>query len=114
MRIFIFIYLLIHSSYVYSQHRPIHHSPYLQCMNPNGRYYTNLPLIDINAEVNIMSAIADVKLTQIYVNPYNQPIEVTYTFPGSTSAAVYGMTMRIGDRLVKAEIDEKKYGESQI
>ena len=47
-------------------------------------------------------------LTQTYVNTGKQTLECVYVFPGSTQAAVYGLTMRIGKRTVKAKIVERE------
>ena len=38
----------------------------------------------------------------------SEPINGSYIFPGSTSAAVHGMKMTIGDRVIKAKIKEKE------
>lgn len=67
-----------------------------------------LPLKSTSAEVNIAGVIADVNVTQIYKNEGKVPLEATYVFPASTRAAVYGMTMTIGDRILRAEIQERQ------
>jgi Ca-activated chloride channel family protein len=38
----------------------------------------------------------------------SETINGSYIFPGSTSAAVHGMKMTIGDRVIKAKIKEKE------
>ena len=68
----------------------------------------NLPLIHTEADVSIAGAIANVRVTQVYVNTGGQPIEAIYVFPGSSLSAVYGMKMTIGDRVINAEIKEKE------
>ncbi len=67
-----------------------------------------MPIKSISAKVSIAGMIADVTLTQTFVNLGNQSIEATYVFPGSTKAAVYSMEMNIGERKIKAEIAERK------
>ncbi|MBI5326196.1 MAG: VWA domain-containing protein, partial [Ignavibacteriae bacterium] len=67
-----------------------------------------LPLYSTSAEVNIAGVIADVKVKQVYKNTGKKPIEAIYIFPASTRAAVYGMTMTIGDRVLVAEIQKKE------
>ena len=47
--------------------------------------------------------ITDVKVTQVYRNTGKKPIEAVYVFPGSTRAAVYGMKMTIGSRVIARE-----------
>jgi Ca-activated chloride channel family protein len=66
------------------------------------------PLQSTDVDVSITGPIANVVVRQVYHNHDDQPIEATYVFPASTRAAVHGMTMRIGDRVVEAEIKEKQ------
>ena len=66
-----------------------------------------LPLKASHAEVRINGPIAQVTVTQRYRNSGTRPINARYVFPGSTRAAVHGLTMKIGERLVKAKIKEK-------
>ena len=67
-----------------------------------------LPLKSTSADVRIAGVIADVKVTQVYRNAGRTPLEAIYVFPGSTRAAVHGLTMTVGDRVVRAEIREKQ------
>lgn len=66
-----------------------------------------LPLLSTAAEVNIAGVMANVTVTQVYKNSGKQAIEAIYVFPASTLAAVHGMTMTIGDRVIIARIDER-------
>lgn len=52
--------------------------------------------------------IADVTVTQHYKNDGTRAIEPKHVFPGCTRAAVHGMNVRVGDRLVTANIREKQ------
>lgn len=67
-----------------------------------------LPLKSTLAEVNISGVIADVKVTQVYKNEGNKPLEAIYVFPASTRAALYGMKMTIGERTITAKIRERE------
>lgn len=67
----------------------------------------SFPLRSTKAEVQIAGVIADVTVTQVYANKGSSTIEARYLFPASTRAAVHGMEMKIGDRQVKAEIQER-------
>ena len=66
------------------------------------------PLKSSHSQVTITGPIAQVVLTQTYTNDGDKPIDATYLFPSSSGAAVHGMTMKIGDRTIKAEIQEKQ------
>lgn len=63
-----------------------------------------LPLKSTSARVRISGVIADVAVTQVYKNEGKRPIEAIYVFPASTRAAVYSMTMTIGERTLMAKI----------
>lgn len=67
-----------------------------------------LPLKATTVEVRIVGVIADVVVSQHYRNEGTRPIEARYVFPGSTRAAVYAMNVRLGERLLTAEIREKQ------
>jgi Ca-activated chloride channel family protein len=67
-----------------------------------------LPLKSTRVQVTISGVIADVVVTQQYKNEGTRAIEARYVFPGSTRAAVYGMNVRLADRLVTAQIREKQ------
>jgi Ca-activated chloride channel homolog len=67
-----------------------------------------LPLRSTQVDVRISGVIADVTVTQRYKNEGTRAIEAKYVFPGSTQAAVHGMNVRLGDRLVTATIREKQ------
>ena len=67
-----------------------------------------LPLKSTQVDVKISGVIADVRVTQRYRNEGSTPIEARYVFPASTRAAVTAMTMRVGDRVVQAQIREKQ------
>lgn len=67
-----------------------------------------LPLKSSHAEVQINGPIAQVTVTQHYQNTGKRAINARYVFPGSTRAAVHGLTMRVGERVIKAKIKEKE------
>jgi Ca-activated chloride channel family protein len=67
-----------------------------------------LPLKSTDVDVRIAGVIADVTVRQTYRNEGGRSIEAKYVFPGSTRAAVTGMRMQVGNRLIVAEIREKK------
>ncbi len=89
------------------RHTDVNQSPYFQVISENTEV-ENFPLLKTNTEVNITGPIADVKVTQTYKNGGKEPIEAIYVFPASTRTAVYAMQMKIGNRIIEAEIQEKK------
>jgi Ca-activated chloride channel family protein len=70
--------------------------------------FDRLPLKDTKVEVAITGVIADVIVRQVYENHGQRPIHARYVFPASTRAAVYGLTMTVGDVRVVARIKERE------
>jgi len=67
-----------------------------------------LPLKSTHVEATVAGVIADVRVTQVYTNTGHVPLEAVYIFPGSTRAAVHGLTMSIGDRCLEAKIKKRE------
>ena len=67
-----------------------------------------LPLKSTSAEVNISGVIADVQVSQVYRNEGKRALEAIYVFPASTRAAVYGMKMTIGERVIEAKTSKRE------
>ena len=82
-------------------------SPYFVVISENPET-DELPLKETSVNATVVGAIADVTVRQVYVNSGKNPLEAIYTFPMSTKAAVYGMQMTIGKRIVRAQIEEKQ------
>ncbi len=82
-------------------------SPYFQ-LDSSDPSTDRLPLKATQVDVHIAGVIADVTVTQHYRNEGQRPIEARYVFPGSTSAAIYAMNVRLGERLLVAKIREKQ------
>lgn len=87
-------------------------SPYF-AVNGAGSETDALPLKSTTANVNISGVIADVVVRQVYVNKGKNTLEAIYVFPGSTRAAVYGMTMQIGNRIIEAEIKKREQARAE-
>lgn len=66
-----------------------------------------LPLRATHVDAHVAGVIADVRVRQEYRNDGSVPIEAVYVFPASTRAAVNGLTMTIGSRVIRAQIKEK-------
>ncbi|MBL0210273.1 MAG: VWA domain-containing protein [Holophagaceae bacterium] len=81
-------------------------SPYF-FVNSEDPSTEQLPLKSTSVKVEVAGVIADVRVTQVYKNQGQKPIEAVYVFPGSTRAAVHGMKMTIGTRVIQANIREK-------
>jgi Ca-activated chloride channel family protein len=89
------------------EHGPSSLSPYF-LVEGDDSGGERLPLKKTSTRVKLNGYMARVVVTQLYRNQGTQPINATYIFPGSTRAAVNGMTMTIGERRIVAKIKEKQ------
>ena len=82
-------------------------APYFQIVGTrDDSSNEQLPLKSADAKVEIDGTIAHVRLTQRYANAGKAPIEAIYVFPASTRAAVHGMTLTTGGRVIAARVKE--------
>jgi len=82
-------------------------SPHFQITSSESAL-DSLPLKASKTKVSISGSIAQVELRQTYANTGGVPIEAVYIFPGSTRSAVHGMEMKIGEKIIVAQIKERK------
>jgi Ca-activated chloride channel family protein len=73
-----------------------------------------LPLKDTRVDMTITGVIADVTVRQVYENRGSRPIHARYVFPASTRAAVYGMTMTVGNVRIVARIKEREKAKTEF
>ena len=66
-----------------------------------------LPLEHTQVQAELSGTVARVTVTQTYQNPFPEPIEAIYIFPLPENSAVDDMKMRVGDRLIEAEIKKR-------
>lgn len=66
----------------------------------------DLPLSDVDVEVAVDALGYTALVTQVFGNDHEAPIEVSYTFPLPGGVAVHGCTIRVGDRVLDAELKE--------
>ncbi len=88
-------------------------SPYFMVNGETPAGVDIMPLKSTSANVNIAGVIAEVVVTQTYINSGSKPLEAIYVFPGSTRAAVYGMSMQVGKRVITAKIAERNQARAQ-
>jgi len=69
---------------------------------------TNAPSLSTEVNMAITGLTARVKVTQTFENDDNQWVEGRYVFPLPENAAVDHLTMRVGERIIIGEIQEKQ------
>ncbi len=71
---------------------------------PNGEDRGLFPLTRTDVKGDIQGQVISMEVTQRFENKFAEAIEAVYVFPLPNDAAVDDMEMRIGDRVVRAEI----------
>jgi Ca-activated chloride channel family protein len=71
---------------------------------PSDKAPIPLPLAGTKVRGTLRGFVAEVEVTQTYVNPYAEAIEAIYVFPLPERAAVHSMTMLVAEREIVAEI----------
>ncbi|MFV3412971.1 VIT domain-containing protein [Pseudomonas nitroreducens] len=72
-----------------------------------------LPLKATRVDARVLGNIAEVTVTQEYRNQGKTALEARYVFPASTRAAVHGMTVHLGERVIQAQIREKQRAKAE-
>jgi Ca-activated chloride channel family protein len=97
----------INSPYTYEGEEDKTMSPYFYVKDGDPDT-DRLPLERTRVDAKISGVIAQVKVTQVYQNKGENTLEAIYIFPASSRAAVHAMKMTIGDRVIEAQIKERK------
>jgi len=66
----------------------------------------DVPLKEVNVDVNVINNIAEFCVYQLYEN-HDTPVEIFYKFPTPAGASVYQFQAVIGDKVVKTVVKEK-------
>ncbi|NPD25989.1 VIT domain-containing protein [Corallococcus exiguus] len=75
------------------------------CPDTEPRTFS-LKRTEVDAEVS--GFLASVTVTQVFENPYTSPLEALYVFPLPELAAVDGMEMHIGERVITGVIQTRE------
>lgn len=67
-----------------------------------------LPLKHTDVRIHITGLVASVQVEQVFTNPLEERIEAVYTFPLPAQAAVYDMSMKIGDRIIRRIVKRRE------
>jgi len=75
----------------------------------DGRIY---PLSSAHIRCRAEGGLAQSTLIQEFANPYEEPLEVLYTMPLPADGAVLGYTIRMGERVIRGEIEPRDQAEA--
>ena len=67
-----------------------------------------VPLRGVSISAEVIDVASKVTVVQRYKNDEKKPIEATYCFPLEEGSAVCGFEVRIGDRLIQGEVEERE------
>lgn len=73
-----------------------------------GSRSKSTPLVRLDIDVTVDGALALVETKRTYCNESKSPIEALLTFPVPVHAAFFGLTAKIGDRVLEAEAYAKE------
>jgi Ca-activated chloride channel homolog len=76
----------------------------------DGRTY---PLRSVELEAHAEGGLAASKLIQEFENPYDEPLEAIYMMPLPADGAVLGYSIRMGDRIIRGEIEPREEAEAK-
>jgi Ca-activated chloride channel homolog len=68
----------------------------------------HFPSLKTDVVADIQGDLATVTMTQTFVNPTTTPLNANYLFPLHKDAAVFAMTMEVGEEIVQAKIRERE------
>ena len=66
-----------------------------------------LPLKAVDVAFDVCGDLAEVSLDQVFHQTANRPLDVTYSFPLPTGAAVYRCELIVNDRVIAARVEEQ-------
>lgn len=67
----------------------------------------HLPLKAVECEFEVSGGAVDVQIDQVFYQSADRPLDVTYSFPLPSRAAVYRCEMIVNDRVIRAKVEEK-------
>ncbi len=73
-----------------------------------GGVKKEMPLAAVDIQAKVADRISDVKVSQKFRNTFTDHLEAVYIFPLAHSAVVTSFEMRVGSRVVKGEVKERK------
>ncbi len=73
----------------------------------------SFPLKSAALRIRAEGGIASTALVQAYDNPYGEPLEVFYTLPLPADGAVIGYSIRLGERIVRGEVERREEAEAR-
>jgi Ca-activated chloride channel family protein len=77
-------------------------------LKSEGDRFVEAPLVGTDVDLTVSGPTTRARVTQIFHNPTDGWVEAVYVYPLSEGSAVDTLKMVIGDRIVVADIEERK------
>jgi Ca-activated chloride channel family protein len=68
----------------------------------------DMPLRHTKVTIEVTAFVARTAVEQVFVNPFDHPVEAIYTFPLGDRAAVDDFELTVGDRTIRGEIKRRE------
>ncbi len=72
-----------------------------------------LPLSSVQLRARVADRLAHVTVTETFQNPFSEHLEAVYIFPLSGGCAVASFQMKVGDRLIDGQVQERQQARAQ-
>ncbi len=79
-----------------------------QLLLRTGGEYTAAPMVETEVAIQVTGIVARTRVSQVFHNPGAEFVEGVYVFPLPEKAAVDHLWMRIGERAIEGQIQEKE------
>jgi Ca-activated chloride channel family protein len=79
----------------------------------SGPARLQLPLKSVDLTSSVVDRLAHVTVKQTFTNPHDEHLEAVYIFPLSGGCAVSSFEMRVADRIIKGEVQERAAARAQ-
>ncbi len=79
-----------------------------QLLLKTGGEYTAAPTVETEVAIQVTGIVARTRVSQVFHNPGTEFVEGVYVFPLPEKAAVDHLWMRIGERAIEGQIQEKE------
>lgn len=66
------------------------------------------PQVSTEVDIRVTGLLARASVEQVFENPSEEPVDAVYVFPLPETAAVDGLTLRVGERIIKGQIAERE------
>lgn len=77
-------------------------------LKADGGSYAPAPKVETEVGIEVTGMVARTRVSQVFHNPGSDFVEGVYVFPLPESAAVDHLWMRIGDRVIEGQVQEKE------